>query len=180
MIKKILLILAALLAILVIVILNQPEDFSVSRSASIAASPATVHEQVNDFRKWEAWSPWAKLDPNSKTAFEGAESGQGAIFKWSGNNEVGEGSQEIIESKAGELVKIKLVFVKPFAGTSDTEFNFKPEGNGTRVTWTMSGKNDFMGKAISLFMDCETMIGPMFEEGLTNLKSVAETAVPKA
>jgi len=175
MIKKILLVLAAVTATLTIVILSQPDDFSLSRSTLIAASPLAVHQQVNDFRKWEAWSPWANLDPNSTTTYEGAESGNGAIFKWSGNSEVGEGSQEIVESRPGELVRIKLVFIKPFAGTSDTEFNFLPEGDGTRVTWTMTGKNDFIGKGISLIMDCETMLGPMFEKGLANLKSVVES-----
>ncbi len=176
MIKKILLGLAVLVAILLIVIVRQPDEFSVSRSATIAAPPAAVFAQVNDFRKWDAWSPWAKLDPDSKVAFEGAESGKGAIFKWSGNHEVGEGSQEIVESRPGELVRIRLDFVKPFAGTSDTEFAFKPEGEGTLVTWTMSGKNDFISKCISLIMDCETMIGPMFEQGLANMKAVAESA----
>jgi hypothetical protein len=176
MIKKILLVLAALLAVLVIVILNQPDDFSVSRSTTIAASPATVHAQVNDFRKWESWSPWAKLDPNSKAHFEGAPTGQGAIFKWSGNNEVGEGKQEIVESKPGEMVRIKIDFIKPFEGSNDVEFSFIPEGSVTLVTWSMSGKNNFIGKCISLVMDCETLIGPMFEQGLANLKAVAESS----
>ena len=27
-----------------------------------AAQPAAVFDQVNDFHKWDAWSPWAKLD----------------------------------------------------------------------------------------------------------------------
>lgn len=180
MIKKILLGLAACIvlgvAILLALILKQPDDYSVSRSTTIAAPPAGVFALVNDFRQWEHWSPWADLDPDSKVSFEGAESGKGSIFKWSGNAEVGEGSQEIVESKPGELVRIKLVFIKPFAGTSDTEFAFQPDGEGTRVTWTMSGKNDFIGKAISLVMDCETMIGPMFEKGLANMKAKAEGA----
>ena len=55
--------------------------------------------QVNDFRNWEAWSPWAKLDPAPKNSFEGAPAGKGAIFKWSGNNEVGEGSMTVTESR---------------------------------------------------------------------------------
>jgi hypothetical protein len=176
MFKKTLLVLVALLVVLLIVILNQPDDFSLSRSTAIAAPPATVHAHVNDFRKWEAWSPWAKLDPNSTAIFEGAESGKGAIFKWSGNNEVGEGKQEIVESKPGELVRIKIDFTKPFEGSNDVEFSFMPEGSGTLITWSMSGKNNFIGKCISLIMDCETMVGPMFEQGLANLKSVAESA----
>ncbi len=174
MLKKILLVLALLLAVLLALVLKQPDEFSVSRAASIAAPPGKVFALVNDFHQWQDWSPWADLDPDATVAFEGADSGQGAIFKWSGNHEVGEGSQEIIESKPGELVKIKLVFIKPFAGTSDTEFAFQPEGEGTRVTWTMRGQNNFIGKCISLVMDCETMLGPQFEKGLANLKTKAE------
>lgn len=178
MLKKILLVLGVIIAILLVLILKQPDDFSISRSITIAASPQRVFEQINDLRKWETWSPWAKLYPNSTAIFEGAESGQGAIFKWSGNKDVGEGKQEIIESKTGELVRIKIDFIKPFEGSNDVEFSFIPEGEGTITTWSMSGKNNFIGKCISLVMDCETILGPMFEKGLTNLKAVAE-AVPQ-
>jgi hypothetical protein len=90
--------------------------------------------QVNDFHNWEAWSPWAKLDPAAKNSFEGPSAGIGAIFKWSGNNEVGEGSMTITESRPSDLIKIKLDFTKPFEATNATEFTFKPEGNQTMVT----------------------------------------------
>jgi len=176
MIKIILLTLAVLLAVLIVVIATRPATFSVSRSAVIAAPPAVVFAQVNDFRNWEAWSPWAKLDPNSSVTFEGPESGAGAIMKWSGNNEVGEGRQQIVESVAGELVRIRLDFVRPFVSTSDTIFRFEPSGAGVLVTWTMSGENNFIGKAVSLVMDCEKMIGPQFEKGLANLKQVSEAS----
>lgn len=176
MIKKILLGLAVLILALIGFVLMQPDEFSLSRSTVIAAPPQRVFEQVNDFRNWEAWSPWAELDPNSQVSFEGPESGEGSVFKWSGNKEVGEGSQKIVESRPGELVRIELVFVKPFAGTSETTFTFQPEGEGTRATWAMSGKNNFVGKCISLVMDCEKMLGPTFEEGLANLKTVVESS----
>ena len=179
MISKILIGLVLILAILAGVIATRPADFSMSRSATMAATPAAIFENVNDFHKWDAWSPWAKLDPNSKVSFEGPTSGKGAIFKWSGNNEVGEGQQTIVESRPSELVGIKLDFIRPMAGTSNVEFTFKPEGANTVVTWTMSGKNDFIGKAISLVMDCDKMVGPQFEKGLASLKAIVEGA-PKA
>jgi hypothetical protein len=37
----------------------------------------------------------------------------------------------------------------------------------------MYGKNGFMGKAFSLFMNCDKMVGPKFEEGLAALGEVA-------
>ena len=92
---------------------------------------------------------------------------------WAGNAEVGEGSMTILESKPNESIKIKLSFVKPMPGDCDVEFAFKPESNGTSVTWTMSGKNDFMGKLFGLIFNCEGMVGKCFEEGLEGIKKVA-------
>jgi hypothetical protein len=160
----------------VVVVAMQPSEFRISRSAAMTAPPADVFAQVNDFHNWEAWSPWAKLDPNAKNTFEGPTAGTGAIFKWAGNSEVGEGGMTITESRPAELVRIKLEFVKPMPGTSDTEFTFKPEGDKTVVTWTMSGHSDFLGKAICLFMNMDKMMGEKFDEGLASMKKVAESA----
>jgi uncharacterized protein YndB with AHSA1/START domain len=172
---KILLSLVAIIAVLAVFITTRPSDFRVSRSATMAAPPATVFAQVNDFHNWDAWSPWVKLDPNATTRFEGPSAGEGAKFYWSGDSNVGEGSMTIVESKPNDLVRIKLDFVRPFAGTSDVQFTFKPEGdNATAVTWSMAGKNNFMAKAIGLVMDCEKMTGDMFEQGFANMKAIVE------
>jgi hypothetical protein len=173
MFKKILLGLAALIAVFLIVVAMQPDEFRVSRSASVAASPDRVFAQVNDFHNWQAWSPWAKLDPNAKATFEGPPAGEGAVFIWAGNNEVGEGRMTVMQSRPSELVLIKLDFVKPMEGTSDVEFTFKPQNNDTVVTWTMSGQNNFIGKAICLIMNQDKMIGGYFEKRLANLKPPA-------
>ena len=174
LLPKILLGLAALVGILAIVVAVQPAEFHVSRSATIAAPPASVFEQVNDLQRWQAWDPWAKKDPNCQTSFEGPSSGQGAGFHWSGNSEVGEGSLTITESKPHELIRIKLDFVRPFAGTNDVEFTFKPVGDQTAVTWTMNGQKNFITKAVGLVMNCEKMCGDEFDKGLASMKAVAE------
>ncbi|HYF36456.1 MAG TPA: SRPBCC family protein [Prosthecobacter sp.] len=179
MIRQILLALAILVAILAVVIAIQPDDMTVTRSATMAAPPTAAFDQVNDFHKWDSWSPWAKLDPNSKITFEGPPSGTGSIFKWSGNSEVGEGQQTIVESRPGELVRIKLEFIKPFPGTSEVLFTFKPEGSGTLVTWTMNGKKNFIMKGMGLVMDCDKMMGGYFEKGLSSMKAQVEGA-PRA
>ncbi len=171
MIKKILLVLAIAAAAFCAVVSLQPSQFRIARSAVIPAPPAAVFAQVNDFHAWEAWSPWAKMDPDSKTVFEGPESGKGAVFKWSGNKDVGEGVMTITESRPYERILINLEFIKPFAGTNLTEFTFEPEGSGTRVTWTMSGENSFIGKAMSLVINCDKMVGEQFEKGLANITS---------
>ena len=111
-----------------------------------------------------------------KQTYEGALAGSGAIYTWAGNNEVGEGRMAIIESRPSELIRVKLEFFKPFAATNTAEFTFKPEANQTVVTWSMFGKNNFMSKAIGLFMNCDKMVGGQFEQGLANLQSVTVAA----
>ena len=132
--------------------------------------------QVNDFHKWAAWSPWEKIDPNMKKTYEGSPAGNGAVYSWAGNKDVGEGRMTITDSKPGELVRIKLEFMKPWAATNATDFTFTPQGNQTGVKWTMSGDKNFMAKAFTLFMDMDKMIGNDFEKGLAQMKSVSEAA----
>jgi uncharacterized protein YndB with AHSA1/START domain len=176
MLKKVLIAAAVLVALFVIIVALQPSEFRVARSATIAAPPPAVFAQVNDFHKWEAWNPWGKIDPAMKHTYEGAPAGIGAIYSWAGNNEVGEGRMTIAESRPSDLIRINLEFFKPFAGNSTAEFTFKPEGDRTIVTWSMTGNNNFMAKAIHLFMNMDKMIGGQFDKGLASMKSVAETA----
>jgi hypothetical protein len=96
MLIKILIALAVIVVVLVIIAL-QPSDFRVPRSTTVSAPPPAVFAQVNDFHKWEAWNPWAKINPAMKQAYEGAPAGTSAIYTWAGNNEVGEGRMTIIE-----------------------------------------------------------------------------------
>jgi hypothetical protein len=174
MFKKILIGLAAVLAIFAVVVALQPSHFTYTRSATIAAAPSAVFPHVNDVRKWEAWSPFAKIDPNMKMTYKGPSAGVGAVAAWAGNRDAGEGSMTITESRASELVRFRLDFVKPMAATSTAEFTFKPQGNGTVVSWSMSGESNFMCKAVGLFVNCDKMIGAEFEKGLADLKKIAE------
>jgi len=176
MLKKILITLVAIVVVFVGVVAMQPSDFRVARTATISAPAPAVFAQVNDFHNWEEWSPWAKLDPAAKNSFEGPSAGSGAIFRWAGNKEVGEGSMTITESRPSDLIRIKLEFLKPFQATNTAEFTFKPEGDQTAVTWSMAGKNNFISKAICLFMNMDKMVGGKFEEGLAQMKSVVEAA----
>jgi hypothetical protein len=129
MLKKILIGIATIIVVFVVVVALQPSEYRVARSTTVAAPPPAVFAQVNDFHKWEAWNPWGKIDPAMKQAYEGAPAGIGAIYKWAGNNEVGEGRMTIIESRRSDLIRINLEFFKPFAGNSTAEFTFKPENN---------------------------------------------------
>jgi uncharacterized protein YndB with AHSA1/START domain len=179
MLKRVLLgilvVLVVSLAALSAVVALQPSEFHIARSATMAAPPEAVFAQVNDFHRWQQWSPWAKLDPEAQTTFEGAESGTGACFRWAGNEEVGQGSMTITDSQPPERVRIRLDFIKPFEDTCDVEFDLEPLGDQTRVTWSMSGRNNFIGKAMWLLVDCEQMIGEKYDEGLASIKALVET-----
>ena len=176
MLIKILIALTVIVVVFVVIVAMQPSEFGVVRSATISAPAPALFAQVNDFHKWEAWNPWGKLDPTMKQAYEGAPAGTGAIYTWSGNNEVGEGRMTITESRPSDLIRIKLEFFKPFAATNTAEFTFKPEGNQTAVTWSITGNNNFLAKAVHLFMNMDKMVGGQFEKGLAQMGSVVEAA----
>jgi len=176
MIWKILIALVVIVVGLVGVITLQPARYRVSRSTTIAAPAPVVFAQVNDFHKWSAWSPWEKIDPAMKRTYEGPPAGVGASYAWVGSREVGEGRMTIVESRPSDLIQVKLEFVKPFAGTSVAEFTFKPDGERTLVTWSMTGDKNFIAKAIHLVMSMDRMIGDQFDKGLAAMKTVAEAA----
>jgi uncharacterized protein YndB with AHSA1/START domain len=170
----ILLALAFIAIIFIIVITGRPDEFFVTRAAIIAAPPEKIFPHVNDLHKWEAWSPWAKLDPNTRNTFSGADAGAGAAMAWDGSKKVGAGKMTITESQPSGLIRFRLDFQKPMQATNTAEFTFRPEGGQTVVTWSMAGKNCFMGKVFGLFMAFDKMCGCQFEKGLASLKSVTE------
>ncbi|HEY2328829.1 MAG TPA: SRPBCC family protein [Verrucomicrobiae bacterium] len=175
----ILLALTVIAILFIVIIAGQPTEFAMSRSAKISAPPEKIFPHVNDLHKWEAWSPWAKLDPNAKSTFEGSANGTGSAMSWAGNNKIGEGKMTITDSQPSSLICFRLEFQKPMKATNTAEFNFKPEGGGTVVTWSMAGKNSFMGKIFGLFMNCDKMVGGQFEKGLATLKTLVETTAAK-
>lgn len=174
MLKKILLGLAAALVVLIIVIALQPSDFKIERSEVVAASPEIVHGQVNDFTRWERWSPWAKMDPETKTTISADPAGEGATYAWE-SGKTGAGIMLITESTP-EAIAIDLDFVKPFKAENKVLFTFAPIHGGTQITWSMTGKNNFVGKAFGLFFDMDEMVGGDFEKGLKDIKRQSEIA----
>lgn len=158
-------------------IVTRPSDFRISRSRIVAAAPDVVHAYVSDFRTWAQWSPWETLDPAMKRELSGAAAGSGAVYAWWGNHQVGQGRMTITDSQAPRRVTIRMEFIKPLKATHTAQFDLAPSGAGTNVTWAMSGANNFAAKAISLFMDMDTMIGSNFERGLANLDAVTAAAM---
>lgn len=174
MLKKIALIVAGLLVVLLLVIVTRPATFEVKRSTVINAPPSYAYALVNDFHGWAQWSPWEKLDPAMQRTYSGAERGAGAKYQWKGNKQAGEGSMTITQSAADAQVTIDLEFIEPFPAKNLTTFTFAKTGENTTVSWVMSGENNFISKAMSLVMNIDSMIGPDFESGLAKMKAASE------
>jgi uncharacterized protein YndB with AHSA1/START domain len=153
---------------------TQPDTFRVQRATTIKAPPERVFPLINDFQRWDAWSPWEKKDPAMKRTFGTATGGKGAVYGWEGNKDVGQGRMEIAESVAPSNVTIKLDFVEPWESHNIVEFTLQPQGETTNITWAMHGPMPYVSKLMSIFMDMDRMIGKDFEAGLANLKAVAE------
>lgn len=174
MFKKIVLVLLALIALVLVYAATRPDTFRVERTARIAAPAAKIFPLINDFHRWGEWSPYEKLDPAMKRSFGGAPAGQGATYAWEGNDKAGAGRMEIAESTPPSKVAIKLDFIKPFEGHNIAEFTLAPQGEATQVTWAMHGPSPYVAKLMGIFFDMDQMIGKDFETGLANLKTATE------
>ena len=174
MIKKIAIAIAVLIAGVLIFAATKPDSFRVQRAASVKAPPEKVFALINDFKRWDAWSPWEKKDPAMKRTWGAVTSGKGARYAWEGNSDVGQGSMEIAESVPPSKITLKLDFVKPFEGHNIVEFTLEPKGDFTNVTWTIQGPMPYISKVISVFCNMDSMIGKDFEAGLASMKAVAE------
>ncbi len=173
MLKKILILLVILIAGFGVVVAMQPDEFEVEPTAIIDAPAPAVFEHVNNLQKWNEWSPWARLDANAENSYAGPEAGENAVLRWSGNKDIGVGSMKITESRPSEYVKYKLDFLEPMEGESTAEMKLTPKGDKTNVTWSMSGKHNFIQKAMLLVFNGQKMVGKQFEQGLSNLNTVA-------
>lgn len=173
---KALKILAGLLVVAIVVVLGlamrQPDVFTVQRTATIQAPPEKVYAVLEDFRRWQAWSPFER-DPGMKRTISEPARGKGATYAWDGNNDVGAGRMEITEAAPPNKLVLKLDFIKPFATSNVVEYTLVPKGNATDVTWSMRGPMPFISRVICVFVDMDRMVGKDFEAGLAKLGTVA-------
>jgi len=174
MIESIVITVVVLLAALLIYAATRPDTFRVERSTTIKASAEKIFPLINDFREWEPWSPWEKVDPAVKRSHSGAASGQGAIYEWNGNKDIGQGRMEIIESSPTSKVIIKIDFISPFEAHNTIEFTLVTQGDSTIVTQAMYGPCPYISKLMGIFFSMDKMVGQKYEEGLANLKALSE------
>jgi effector-binding domain-containing protein/uncharacterized protein YndB with AHSA1/START domain len=173
MLKKIIIGLVAVVAILAVIGLLLPRHVKVARSVTIDRPASMVYATLNSFVLFPQWSPWQHLDPNMIQTTEGARDGVGAKLVWKGNDKVGSGTQLITASTPNQTVASDLDFGD--MGVAKSVVTLTPEGGMTRATWTVDvdmGANP-IGHYIGLTMD--SILGKDFASGLNNLKTLVES-----
>jgi uncharacterized protein YndB with AHSA1/START domain len=175
MLKKIVIVVVMMIATLLAYAATKPDTFHVQRAMSMKAPPEKVFPLINDLHSHGSWSPWDKMDPAMKKTLSGAPIGKGAVYEWQGNSQVGAGRIEITDSVPSTKVMMKLDMFTPFEAHNVVEFTLDTAYDSTEVTWAMDGPQPYMMKVLSVFMDCDKMVGKNFETGLANMKALVET-----
>lgn len=163
----------AAIALAAVIIAAQPSAFAIERSVSIEAPASLIYGHIASVRAMDVWSPWSKMDPQLQTVYDGPESGVGARSSWEGPK-MGKGRVTVTAAAPDREVEMKLEMLAPMAATNRVLFTLNPSGATTAVTWRMEGTNGFVGKAMALVMNMETMVGDEFARGLGSLKTLVE------
>ncbi len=149
-------------------------DYQVQRNITIDSDAPQIYDKIVDFHEWQSWSPWEDMDPTMTKSYDGPDSGVGASYSWKGTRKVGEGNMTITEVAEPSSVALDLEFLKPFKAQNKTVFGLEPAGEGTRVTWTMTGQHNILSRIMSVFVSMDKMVGKDFEKGLARLKKDVE------
>ena len=171
---RIIVVLAIVVAAILVYAATKPGMFRVERSVVIQAPAEKIFPLIDDFHNWSQWAPQDREDSTTRRTYSGALSGAGAEAEWTSKGQAGSGRMSITESVPPNRVVIEVDFVKPFAAHNVNEFRLDPEGDSTKVTWTMQGPNLYVMKLMSVFVNMDRMMGRHFESGLRNLKAACE------
>jgi uncharacterized protein YndB with AHSA1/START domain len=173
---KLLLIAAIVIVVIILCVFAiaaaKPSRFTIQRSTTVQATPERVIALINDLHRWPEWSD-AKEEAAVTRIYSGAPAGKGAVCEWEGKGNAGKGRLEIMESSPS-LIRLQADWAKPFAARNINIFTLEPQGNATRVTWTLDGENVFMLKVMTVFVSADRLMGSHFDKGLEGLKAAAE------
>ncbi len=153
---------------------TKPDSFTVSRSLDIRAPADRIYPLIADLKAMNTWNPFVAPDPNIQITYSGPPSGTGAVHTWTGNRNVGAGRIEIIDAKRPTNVVMRLQMIKPMKADNRVDFSLAEKSGATTVTWAMTGRQPYIGKLMTLIIDCDKMVGSQFEKGLASLKASAE------
>jgi hypothetical protein len=171
--------LPALVVLVLAIAATRPGHFRVERSRTLPATPAAVLAQLQDFRRWAAWSPWEAIDPSMQRSYSGAAIGPGAVYDWTGNGKAGAGRMEIQQVDSAQVL-IRIEFFKPFKACNTVAFTLVPQDGSTQLSWAMYGPSPFVSKLMGLVFNLDRLVGGDFEKGLANLQAVLEGRQPGA
>jgi RimJ/RimL family protein N-acetyltransferase len=173
--KKVLYIIIALIALVLVAAFIMPKDYAVKREIVINKPKAEVFEYLKMLKNQDEWSVWMAKDPNIKKDFTGTDGTVGYTSMWEGNKDVGKGEQEIKNIVDGERIDTELRFIEPFESTNDAYMITESIGSSsTRVTWGFSGSMPIPMNVMLPFMGMEESVGKDFQDGLNNLKAILE------
>lgn len=182
---RLLLRLLGLLVVLLVLLIGLafvlPDRAHVERTITIQRPPSQIYLLLTNLRRFNDWSPWYRRDPAARYVYSGPDSGVGAKVAWkSERRDVGEGTQTLVAAVPEQVVSFELDF--GINGTSTARFDMAAQNGETRVTWSLDTKlpltvderfgRGVMGRYLGLFMD--RFVGTDFENGLANLKQLAE------
>lgn len=170
---------AVIIAAILILAARQPDVCHIARSIFIAAPPERIFPLVDDLRAMNEWNPFAK-ELSVRNVYSGPERGVGAADEFEGDASFGAGRIEIVESIEPAKVALALRMDRPMKCSNRVEFTIAPQKGGSLVTWDMKGRQPFVGKLLSLVLKPEKMVGGVFEQGLSDLKTLVETAREEA
>ena len=147
--------------------------YTVQRTRRVDAPPGRVYGLIADFHEWPKWSPWEDADPDLRRDYSGAASGRGAVYSWSGNRKAGKGRMEIVDVDDDRRVDLDLSFERPFTSESRISFLLTPAGDGTDVTWQMTGTRPLLMRLAGPLLDMDKLVGKDFEKGLDRMARAA-------
>lgn len=173
MLRIALIVVAALFAVVLGLAAMQPDQFRVERTIAIKAPPEKILAVLDDFKRWQEWSPWEGLDPAMQRQYSVVSKGVGATYTWTGNSDVGSGRMEIVKLTEKQML-IALTFMEPMEAHHMAEFKLATRDDVTEVTWAMYGGNSWPCRIMQVFVSMDSMVGKDFENGLARLKSVSE------
>lgn len=174
MIVKVLVVIVVLVVAVLVFAATRPDIFRIERSIVVSASAEKVFSLIDSLRNWDRWNKEDQA-PGTSESFGGPASGAGATAEWSGKGNTGAGRMQITDSIPLTKVTVQVDWERPFKARNINEFTLSPEGNTTRVTWSMHGPNLYIMKVMGVFTNMDRVMGKHFESGLRNLKTAAES-----
>ncbi len=175
LLKRIVLVLIGLVALLAVAGLFLPSRYRVERSVTVRATPNAVYPQISNFRNWLEWTAWNQTKyPDMRVKFDGPESGVGSGYTWEGKS-TGQGAIKLTRAEPDKGISYDLDFEHGKYKSSGAII-LEAGGESTKVTWSNEGDlgSNPINRYFGLMMD--RMMGPDFEEGLNNLKRAVEGA----